>query len=149
MPANFKRNIIEFHFLKQGFALKDRTSLKKFLLLLFRSNKKKLAKLDYIFCSDRYLLGINRKQLGHDYFTDTISFDYSGPGEPIVGEVYISIDRIRANSRLFKTTKRSELHRVIFHGALHLCGYEDKGPEEKKRMTRKEELLLRRYFETR
>src|SRR5882672_2030060 len=116
---------IRFHFLEGGFTLTDRSSLKIFIQALFKREKKKLADLNYIFCSDDYLLGINKQYLKHDFYTDIITFGLSEPEEPISGEIYISIDRVRDNSLQFKTSLKKELHRVIFHGALHLCGYRD------------------------
>jgi probable rRNA maturation factor len=136
--------IIQFNFL-EPITLKDRTRLKKFLLTLFKKEKEKLAELQYIFCSDEYLLAINKQYLGHDYYTDIITFDLSAKDQPINAEIYISVDRVRENADEFGGSFKKELHRVIFHGALHLCGFKDKTPKESKKMREMEEMYLEFY----
>ena len=138
---------IHFHFLEGGFTFSERSSLKAFIETLFKREKKKLSGLTYIFCSDEYLLEINKQYLKHDFYTDIITFGLSDPGEPISGEIYISIDRVRDNAVQFKTTLKKEIHRVIFHGALHLCGFRDKKKEEELLMRKMEEKYLTLYFE--
>ena len=142
MPVNNAK--IQFHIL-QKVSLKDRTQLKRFLTSLFKKEKKPLAELNYIFCSDQYLLEINRQFLQHDFYTDIITFPLSDPGQPISGEIYISVDRIRENAAAFGSSIRKELHRVIFHGALHLCGYKDKSPRDEKLMRKMEDRYLALY----
>ena len=100
--------------------------------------------LNIIFCSDDYLLSINQQYLNHDYFTDIITFDLSEQNE-VTADIYISIDRVRENAKALGVSIKNELHRVVFHGALHLCGYKDKKPAEIKIMRAKEEGLLSRY----
>ena len=146
MTSSLPTPAIHFHFLEGGFTLTDRSSLKAFIQTLFKREKKKLADLNYIFCSDDYLLNINKQYLKHDFYTDIITFGLSEPGEPISGEIYISIDRVRDNSLQFKTSLKRELHRVIFHGALHLCGYRDKKKEEELLMRKMEDKYLNLYF---
>ena len=124
----------------------DRSRLKTFLPSLFKSEKQQLAELQYIFCSDDYLLGINKQYLKHNYYTDIITFDLSEPGQAINAEIYISVDRVRENARSFGNTLRNELHRVIFHGALHLCGYRDKSQQEETLMRKMEDQYLTLYF---
>ena len=136
---------IYFHFLT-SFPLRERTRLKAFLPTLFKKEKKHLTELQYIFCSDDYLLDINKKYLDHDYYTDIITFDLSEPGQLTRGEIYISVDRVRDNARSFGTSLKKELHRVIFHGALHLCGYRDKNQQEEKLMRKMEDQYLSLYF---
>ena len=137
---------INFHFLEKT-TLLNRKRLKAYLGLLASEEKKKIGQLDIIFCSDAYLLAINKSYLNHNYFTDIITFDLTpNQNEPITGEIYISIETIKSNALLYKTTIENELHRVIFHGVLHLCGFKDKKPEEKKTMTRKENQHLEQYF---
>jgi rRNA maturation RNase YbeY len=126
-------------------SLKDRQILKNTLTTLFQKEGKKLVELQYIFCSDDRLLEINRQFLQHDYFTDIITFPLSEPGQPITAEIYISVDRVRENARQFGNTIQQELLRVIFHGALHLCGYGDKTPQEEKKMRHMEEKYLHIY----
>ena len=134
-----------YHLVPVGF-LRSRSKLKRFLLGIFKSNGKKIKSVNYIFCSDDYLLAINRGYLQKDDFTDTISFTLSGRGEAIVGEVYISIDRVRENAKVFNVSASKELHRVIFHSTLHLCGYEDNPKALKEKMKRLEDGLLSSYL---
>jgi probable rRNA maturation factor len=137
---------IHFHFADATIALTDRNRLKSFLSDLFKKERKKLTSLNYIFCSDEYLLDINRRFLNHDYYTDIITFNLSPDINKVEGELYISIDRIRDNALVQKTTIKEELHRVIFHGALHLCGYKDKTKTEIVKMRAGEEKCLATYF---
>ena len=136
---------IQFHLIK-AISLRDRTRLKAFLRLLFQKEKIKLIELQYIFCSDDRLLEINKQFLNHDYYTDIITFNLSGANQPINAEIYISVDRVRENAREFKTSLSKELHRVIFHGALHLCGYTDKRERAEKEMRKMEDEYLNLYF---
>ena len=110
-----------------------------------REEGKQFESLDYIFCSDEYLLEINQTYLKHDDLTDIITFNLSDGGGILKGEIYISVERVLDNSILFNTTFRDELARVVFHGALHLCGYEDKGKKEQVEMRKKEDYYLRRF----
>ncbi|MBL7734328.1 MAG: rRNA maturation RNase YbeY [Chitinophagaceae bacterium] len=136
--------VIKFHFLFP-FQLKDRRRLKLFTKELSIREEKPLGSLDYIFCSDDYLYDINMRFLQHDDLTDIITFDLSESENSIDGEIYISIERVRENARLFKTGFTQELHRVMFHGVLHLFGYGDKSPAEKKLMRKKEDECLALY----
>lgn len=133
---------IRFFFENKSVSLRDRTRLKAFIKTLFKREGKKLDSVNYIFCSDKRILEINRQFLNHDYYTDIITFDLSESAQ-ITAEIYISLDRVRDNAKTQATTLQSELHRVIFHGALHLCGYGDKTKAEVKVMRGKEESLLR------
>ena len=146
MPHQTKPPVIQFHFQQAGFHLSDRTLLKSFINQLFKAEKRKLEDLQYIFCTDRYLLTINRQFLQHDFYTDIISFDLSEKGQAVKGEIYISIDRVRENAVQFKSSFKRELHRVLFHGALHLCGYKDKTLQEQQLMRKMEEKYLLLYF---
>ena len=120
--------------------------LKSFISDIFKSEGKQLNQLTYIFCSDEYLLQINRQFLNHDYYTDIISFDMSEhPGAPTQGEIYISIDRVKENASIQHNSIEQELHRVIFHGALHLCGYKDKQKKQQQQMRAREDYYLSRY----
>ncbi len=124
----------------------SRTKLKSFIEGIFKKEGKKLKELTYVFCSDEYLLDINRRFLNHDYYTDIITFDISGTMEQTEGEIYISIDRVKDNARTLNEPYRSEVLRVIFHGALHLCGYKDKSKTQQKEMRKKEEFYLNRFL---
>jgi len=123
-------------------SLKNRARIKEIVELIFKKEKKKLNHVSYIFCTDKALLSINKKYLNHSYYTDVISFDLSEDQERIWGEVYISIDRVRENAEIFNIPFSKELRKVIFHGALHLCGYKDKQASEKKKMQKKEDFYL-------
>ena len=136
--------IIQFNFL-DTITLSDRIKLKGFLAFLFKKEGRSLAELNYVFCSDDYLLGINRQYLDHDFYTDIITFDLSEKNQPINAEIYISVDRVRENAGRYDSSLRKELHRVMFHGALHLCGYKDKNPRQQQEMRKKEERYLKLY----
>ena len=137
---------VHFHFYEGANSLTNRTHLKAFITNLFKKEGKKLEQVQYIFCSDDYLLDINRQYLQHDYYTDIITFDLSEPNQPTTAEIYISIDRVKDNAMNFNTTFKRELHRVIFHGALHLCGYKDKKLKEEILMRKMEDKYLGLYF---
>jgi probable rRNA maturation factor len=136
---------VQFFYLKGGFRFNNRTLLKKFIDNIFKAEGVKLHSLNYIFCSDEYLLQINKSYLNHDYYTDIITFDLSN-STGIVGEIYISIDRVVQNASTHKCTITQELHRVIFHGALHLCGYKDKSKRDSVLMRQMEDKYLALYF---
>jgi rRNA maturation RNase YbeY len=137
---------IHFHFPDNGNYLKNRTDLKIFIDTIFKTYHYRLSKLDYVFCSDEDLYKINIEFLNHDYYTDIITFDLS-ENAGIIGEVYISLDRIRENHINFNTSFQNEIHRVIFHGALHLCGINDKTKKEKLKMRELENILIAQFLE--
>jgi probable rRNA maturation factor len=137
---------VRFHFLDRKVLLQNRRQLKSFIELLFKREMCNLNTLTYVFCSDSYLLKINQEFLNHNFFTDIITFDMSSSKELIDGEVYISIDRVRENAQIMGVTISNELHRVIFHGALHLCGYQDKINSEIKVIREKEDTYLNLFF---
>jgi rRNA maturation RNase YbeY len=136
---------VHFHFDQIQIPLKNRIKLKNFITGIFSAEGFKLNRLDYIFCTDKKLLKINKEFLHHNTYTDIVTFDLS-EDESITGEIYISGERIHENAEKFGVTFEEELHRVIFHGALHLCGYKDKKAEEKTLMRKKENDYLKRYF---
>lgn len=102
---------------------------------------KKLGDINYIFCDDEYLLKINQDYLQHDYYTDIITFDYV-KGKKISGDIFVSVTRVTENAPLLSKSFEEELHRVIAHGVLHLCGYKDKTEAEIKEMRNKEDFYL-------
>jgi rRNA maturation RNase YbeY len=106
-----------------------------------RREHQALESLTYIFCSDAYLLSLNKQFLKHSTYTDILSFDYSGEGA-VSGEIYISVPRVRENATKFKQEFEVELRRVVVHGLLHFLGYKDKAPRQKAQMRRKEEACL-------
>lgn len=141
MPARFYEQDINAR-------LKDRRKLSAFLDALAHKHIKGLKKvsLTYIFCTDEYLLTLNKEFLDHDTFTDIVTFDLSEGENDLTGELYISAERIADNAEKFGVSYNHELHRVIFHGTLHLCGFGDKKKSEKEEMTRQEDLCLKAYF---
>ena len=102
---------------------------------------KVLGDINYIFVDDETILDINRRFIGHDYYTDHIGFDYS-QGNALSGDIYISLDTVRTNAELFGVTKEEELRRIIIHGLLHLCGFQDKTDDERKLMQQAEDKAL-------
>ena len=126
--------------------LAERNRLKAFIDKLLKKHKKQFDSLTYIFCTDEYLLGMNKQFLKHDYYTDILTFDLSEPGLPGEAEIYISIDRVKDNAKSLEVSMQKELHRVIFHGALHLCSYKDKTKKDKLAMTAAEDECLKLYF---
>ena len=131
-------------FLTEGikFSLKKKKTLCKWIIAVAGKEKFSVEELNFIFCTDNYLLSINRKFLKHDEYTDIISFDHSFDKKKINGEIFISIERVKENSKIFKTTFQNELHRVMIHGVLHLTGYRDKSKSQKAKMRSKEDYYL-------
>jgi len=119
------------------FELKEKLKHKAWLKEAAKAEGFKIGELNYIFCSDAYLLDINQKYLGHDTLTDIVTFDNSEDPKMIEGDIFISIERVRENALKFDTAE-SELKRVMVHGLLHLAGYKDKGKAQKELMTLKE-----------
>lgn len=138
---------IQFFFLQRQITLTQRIALKHFIKLIFKTEGRRVKNLNYIFCSDEYLLQINKNHLKHNFYTDIITFNLSQTPAEMIGEIYISIDRVKDNATQLDVTIKEELHRVIFHGVLHLCGYKDKSPKHKKEMRAAEDRYLKLYFE--
>ncbi|MDE3234350.1 MAG: rRNA maturation RNase YbeY [Bacteroidota bacterium] len=138
---------VQFSSADRSLTLRNKTKIKEFIEQLFKKEKKQLSSLHYIFCSDPYLLEINKQFLNHDYYTDIITFDLSEDAvkKGIEGEVYISLDRIKDNAKQENASYTEEALRVIFHGALHLCGYKDKKKSEIEVMRQKEEYYLQLF----
>ena len=135
IPVNFFEEEISFK-------PKQLRALKSWINQTIISENYQLSELNFICCSDNYLLKINKQYLNHDTYTDIITFDNSEEQGLIYGDVFISIDRVKENAKTFKTTLATELHRVIIHGTLHLLGYKDKSIKEKTLMTKKEDFYL-------
>ena len=144
-----RRGVITFNYLETRFTFKNREALKTFLKTLFIGEQKPFEYINYIFCTDDYLYQLNMTHLQHDTLTDIITFQYSAPKTPIESDVYISIDRVRENALKFGTSFYHELLRVIFHGALHLCGYKDKTKKNIELMRQKENENLQLFFVSR
>ena len=120
--------------------------LKGFIENIFKQERKDLETIIYIFCTDNFLLKMNKDYLNHDYYTDIITFELSDKKRPIVANVFISIDRVRDNAKSLGVTINEEIHRVVFHGALHLCGYRDKSSVHLKKMRQRENHYIKKYF---
>jgi rRNA maturation RNase YbeY len=128
------------------FSLSNRTELKSFIQSLVKKERKKLSEIRIIFCGKAEMRAINKKYLNHNYDTDIITFPFSSPEMPIEAELYINIPIIKSQSKDFNCSFKEELHRVIFHGVLHLCGYNDKTPAQVEQMRAKENFYLQKYF---
>jgi len=137
---------ISFNKADANATLANRVALKSFIEKRVKKEGYTIDSLTYVFCSDKYLLKINKDFLSHDYYTDIISFDLSEIPGQLIGEVYISVDRVKDNAKTHGTSLKEELHRVIFHGALHFCGYKDKKPSEAKKMREMEDRWLNAYM---
>ena len=134
-----------------SFSLKKKSEIKKLILALIRKEKRKAGDISFIFCSDKFLLALNKKFLRHDTLTDVITFPYASPLTPLQrrgekgalsAEIFISIKRVKANAKKFEVLFENELRRVMIHGVLHLCGYKDKTAAEKKEMRKREDYYL-------
>lgn len=136
---------VRFHF-QTSITLKDRRRLKAFIEQIVRKEANLPTDIQFIFCSDEDLLQINRDYLKHDYYTDIITFDLSEPSrEQIQSDIFISTERVKENAQSLSVSTYQELHRVMFHGVLHLCGYKDKSARDQSIMRAKEDLYLRKY----
>lgn len=135
---------LAIHFFSEDitYTLKSKGLLRTWIKNTITQEGFKLRELNFIFCSDNYLLSMNQEYLKHDTLTDIITFDNSENQKEIVGDIFISLERIQENAESFKVETEDELHRVMIHGTLHLLGYADKGKEAKALMTDKENLYL-------
>lgn len=133
---------IYFHSEDYEFELDNEERTAKWIEGIVKNEKLVLMELNYIFCSDEYLLKINQEYLDHDTFTDIITFDNSESKFEIEGDIFISIPRVIENAKTFETSFDQELHRVLVHGVLHLVGHSDKTEEEQQRMRKSEDYYL-------
>ena len=132
---------VYFHTEDISFVFKNKRKVSSWHNSVVTSFDKKVGTLNYIFCSDQYLYSINKTYLNHDNFTDIITFNYCD-GNKISGDLFISIDRVQEYSTLNNIEFNIEIHRVIVHGVLHLCGFNDKTEEEKENMRKQENISL-------
>jgi rRNA maturation RNase YbeY len=133
---------INYHYEIDGFKLKNPSRIAEWLREVGKEEQKEIAILNYIFCSDEYLLDINRKYLQHDYYTDIISFPLKE--DPVEGDIFISVDRVRENAKVFNSSFDMELMRVMVHGLLHFLGYDDHNEDDISRIRGKEDHYLER-----
>ncbi|MEO6931611.1 MAG: rRNA maturation RNase YbeY [Chitinophagaceae bacterium] len=134
--------LIRFGFADAQMAFRKKKQIKCVIHQIFKDRDVSLKSLQYVFCSDHSLLDLNRRFLSHDTYTDIITFSLAETGMPIEGEIYISVDRVRENAQSLNIRLQSEVVRVIFHGALHLCGFKDKSAAQKKEMRSQEDKYL-------
>ena len=132
---------VSFHSEQIKYTISNASSISEWLKEVCTKEGKSLLEVSYIFCSDAYLLEMNRQFLDHDYLTDVITFDYCD-GNDVSGDVFISVDRVSENAISVRASTIDEMHRVIVHGLLHLIGYNDKSKAEKTLMTEKEDYYL-------
>jgi len=131
---------------KSTFKLKQLKHKRNWIKNTIESENYSLKSINFIFCSDVYLLNINQQYLNHDTYTDIITFDNSEIKNQIESDIFISIDRVRENAKSYKVNLPTELHRIMIHGTLHLLGYKDKSPKEKELMTVKENEYLAKLY---
>jgi rRNA maturation RNase YbeY len=132
---------ISFNSEDVGFKMPQKSIYKAWIEAVSHSHGKKVGEISYIFCSDEYLLEMNKQYLQHDYYTDIITFDYS-EGDTISGDLFISVDRVKDNANDLSISPEIEMQRVVIHGVLHLCGYGDKDFEAEQNMRKLEEKAL-------
>lgn len=139
-----KKNLGTILFNNHGVSevLKNKLLLKTFLSSVFAEEGQDFKSASYIFCTDEFLLKLNQQYLKHDSLTDILTFTLSGTSLPIVSEIYISIERVKENAQSLGVDYENELHRIMIHGILHLCGYKDHSPKEKSEMRSKEDYYL-------
>src|SRR4051812_20458821 len=133
MPVQFASQSIHF-------SLRKKSAVKKLILSVIKKEKKKAGDISFTFCDDKFLLALNKKFLKHNTLTDIITFQY--PTKELSAEIFISIPRVKENAKKFNTSFENELHRVMIHGVLHLCGYKDKTAAKKKQMRKREDFYL-------
>ena len=119
----------------------DQTKVREWIKKVAANYGKRVGEIAYFFCNDEKILAVNREYLQHDYYTDIITFDYC-QGNRLSGDLFISLDTVRSNAEMLGNNYNSELHRVIIHGVLHLCGINDKGPGEREMMEAAEDKAL-------
>lgn len=139
----------QIHFFSEDtdYRLKQKTVLRKWISETIKHEEHRVGELNFIFCSDEYLLSINQEYLNHDTFTDIITFDNSDTAKVISGDIFISIPRVKENASNLGVEEPEELRRVIIHGVLHLAGYFDKSKTDKALMTEKEDYYLSRFHQ--
>ena len=134
--------MISYNNIDNNFRIKDKIKIKKWILKSIEAEKKNVNFISFNFCSDDFILELNNNALKHNYYTDIITFELNNKNENIEGDIYISVDRVKENAKILKESFTDELHRVIIHGVLHLCGYKDKSSKESKKMREKENYYL-------
>lgn len=139
---------IFFHSLDISFQVFNKKKIKFVIDSLFKNEGKTLDSLNYIFCSDEFLLKLNQSYLSHNFYTDVITFDLSENPKLITSDIYISIERVKENAKTLSLKYRVELLRVMIHGLLHLCGYKDKNTKDIFKMRELENFYIEIYKTT-
>lgn len=134
--------LIQFFAEEIDFELANQSQISEWLVNIATTHDAEIETINYIFCSDEYLLSINQQYLDHDYYTDIITFDNSVEGSPILSDIFISIDRVQDNADQQGSSFNNELHRVLAHGLLHLLGFKDKTEDDQILMRQKEDACL-------
>jgi len=143
LGADFKsKHMIQFITEQVPMPTIEKAKVKSWIKAVAQTFGRKTGDISYVFCTDQRILEVNNTYLQHDYYTDIITFDYSTEST-ISGDIFISLDTVMSNAEVFKTDYREELHRILIHGILHLCGNDDKTPELRLSMTEKENAALR------
>ena len=145
--SSCKMHLINFFSEKKTFEVSQKDKLRLLLKEVCKQENAQLSFINCVFCSDEYLLQINKKHLKHNFLTDIITFDFSEKKDQIEGDLYISVDRVKENAKKYGDTFKTETIRVILHGLLHLIGYKDKSEKEKKRMRVLENKYVSLYME--
>ncbi|MDD5569858.1 MAG: rRNA maturation RNase YbeY [Bacteroidales bacterium] len=136
---------INFYNEDSNFTIKDKNTLKGNFEKIFSKEKPLSGNVNFIFCSDKYLINLNTRFLKHKSLTDIITFENYYGKNNLIADIYISIDRIKENSKKYKVIFEKELYRVMIHGILHIAGYKDKTPADKATMTKKENIYLKMF----
>ena len=139
-----KKNTIDFVYEEINFHLPNENLISAWIKKTVNREQKKIEQITFIFCNDEYLLNINIKFLNHDYYTDVITFPYQQKHNPIWGDIFISLDRVKENASIQKVDFMQELYRIMIHGVLHLVGFNDLTELDKKTMNLKENYHLER-----
>lgn len=134
--------MIYYNNIDNKYIIKEKRKINSWIKLCIAEEGKKINTISFNLCSDEYILQLNNEALQHDYYTDIITFELNEKNEPIEGDIYISIDRVKDNAKTLKIPFITELQRVLIHGVLHLCGYKDKSTIEEKQMREKENYYL-------
>jgi probable rRNA maturation factor len=134
--------MIYYNNIDNKYIIKEKRKINSWIKLCVAEEGKKINTISFNICGDEYILQLNNEALQHDYYTDIITFELNEKNEPIEGDIYISIDRVKDNAKTLNIPFITELQRVLIHGVLHLCGYKDKSTKEEKQMREKENYYL-------
>lgn len=139
--SHYLTSSISFNKVDLPFQLKQATIMRNWIASTIQHERKSVGSISINFCSDKYLLRMNKEHLQHDYYTDIITFDFC-ENKTISGDIYISVERVKENAQVLGQPYTIEMKRVIIHGILHLCGYKDKTKQDARLMREKEDYYL-------